>query len=33
MTEVLRNTIVIGGIFMVLIIRLGIDWIKFAMRK
>ena len=33
MSEILRNTIVIGGIFMALIIRLGIDWIRYAMRK
>lgn len=33
MTEALRNTIVVSGIFMVIIIRLAIDWIRYAMRK
>ncbi len=33
MTECVRNTLVVGGIFMILIVRLAIDWIKYAMRK
>lgn len=33
MTEVVRNTLVVVGLFMVLIVRLAIDWIKYEMRK
>ena len=33
MTEPLRNTLVVGGIFMVIVIQFAIDWIREEMRK
>jgi len=33
MTECVRNTIVVGGIFLIMAIPLAIEWIREEMRK
>lgn len=33
MTECVRNTVFVGGLALILIVRLAIDWIKSEMRK
>ena len=33
MTEALRNTLVVGGIFLIMAIPLAIEWIREEMRK
>ena len=33
MSEILRNTLIVCGIFMVVIVRIAIDWVKETVRK